>query len=64
MNLLVVQLNRAVDAISPRLQLVLDQLAHGFERRLYTDWDAPIYTDRRPHQLAADGLAVNAALPQ
>jgi hypothetical protein len=64
MNLLVVQLSRAVDAIGPRLQLVLDQLAYGFERRLYSDWDAPVYTDRRPHHLAADGLAVDAVLPQ
>jgi hypothetical protein len=46
------------------LQLVLDQLAYGFERRLYSDWDAPVYTDRRPHHLAADGLAVDAVLPQ
>jgi hypothetical protein len=45
MSLLVVQLNRAVNAIGPRLQLVIDQLACGFEQRLYSDWDAPAYPD-------------------
>jgi hypothetical protein len=45
MSLFVIQLNRAVNAIGPWLELVLEQLACGFERRLYTDWDAPVYAD-------------------
>jgi hypothetical protein len=41
MSLFVVRLNHAVNAVGQLLQLVLDQLASGFERRLYSDWDAP-----------------------
>jgi hypothetical protein len=45
MSLFVVRLNHAANVISPLLQLMLNQLASGFERRLYTDWDAPVYMD-------------------
>lgn len=45
MSLSVVRLNHAANVIGPLLRLVLDQLASGFERRLYTDWDAPVDVD-------------------
>lgn len=45
MSLFAVRLNHAANVIGPLLQRMLDQLASGFERRLYCDWDAPVCMD-------------------
>jgi hypothetical protein len=67
MSLFVVRLNHAVNVIGPLLQLMLDQLASGFERRLYTDWDAPVYVDSAAPspdgRRARNGCGATGAIP-